>query len=197
VSGVFTPTEAAVVAAFYALILGLFIYKEFQLRQLPRLILMTMETNGVVLALVMTAVLFGWNLSVADVPQTLGRALLYVSSNPIVVLLIINLFLLAVGCFMEAIAAMMILIPILLPVAIKLQIDPVQFGLIIVLNLMIGTITPPVGIVLFVTANVAKISFERVTKATIPFLIPLLIVLLLVTLVPGITTWLPTLIMGR
>ena len=98
---------------------------------------------------------------------------------------------------MEAIAAMMILIPILLPVAIKLQIDPIQFGLIIVLNLMIGTITPPVGIVLFVTANVAKISFERVTKATIPFLIPLLIVLLLVTLVPGITTWLPTLIMGR
>lgn len=197
VSGVFTPTEAAVVAAFYALILGLFIYKEFQLRQLPQLILMTMETNGVVLALVMTAVLFGWNLSVADVPQTLGRALLYVSSNPIVVLLIINLFLLAVGCFMEAIAAMMILIPILLPVAIKLQIDPIQVGLIIVLNLMIGTITPPVGIVLFVTANVAKIPFERVTKATIPFLVPLLIVLFLITLVPGITTWLPTLIMGR
>ncbi len=197
VSGVFTPTEAAVVAAFYALVLGLFIYKEFQLRQLPRLILMTMETNGVVLALVMTAVLFGWNLSVADVPQTLGRALLYVSSNPIVVLLIINLFLLLVGCFMEAIAAMMILIPILLPVAIRLQIDPIQFGLIIVLNLMIGTITPPVGIVLFVTANVAKISFERVTRSTLPFLIPLLIVLFLVTLVPGITTWLPGIIMGR
>ncbi|MFQ3620415.1 MAG: TRAP transporter large permease [Spirochaetales bacterium] len=197
VSGVFTPTEAAVVAAFYALILGLFIYREFHIKELPRLILMTMETNGVVLALVMTAVLFGWNLSVADVPQTLGRVLLYLSSNPIIVLLIINVFLLLVGCFMEAIAAMMILIPILLPVAIRLQIDPIQFGVIIVLNLMIGTITPPVGIVLFVTANVAKISFERVTKATLPFLIPLLVVLFLVTLLPPLTGWLPSILMGK
>jgi tripartite ATP-independent transporter DctM subunit len=197
ISGEFTPTEAAVVAAFYALVLGIFIYKEFKLRELPRLVLMTIETNGVVLALVMTAVLFGWSLSVADVPQALGRLLLHLSSNLLIMLLIINVFLLFVGCFMEAIAAMMILVPILLPVALNLQIDPIQFGIIIVLNLMIGTITPPVGIVLFVTANVAKISFERVTKETLPFLVPLLSVLLLVTFVPALTVWLPGLIMGR
>jgi len=197
VSGIFTPTEAAVVAAFYALILGLFIYKEFKIEDFPRMILMSIETNGVVLALVMTAVLFGWDLSVADIPQTIGRALSTVSSNPLVVLLVINLFLLFVGCFMEAIAAMMILVPILLPVATSLHIDPIQFGNIIVLNLMIGTITPPVGIVLFVTANVAKISFERVTKATAPFLIPLVVVLLAISIVPELTTWLPRLIMRQ
>ncbi len=197
VSGMFTPTEAAVVAAFYALVLGLFIYKEFKIRDFPRMVIMTIETNGVVLALVMTAVLFGWDLSVADVPQTIGRALATVSSNPLVVLLVINLFLLFVGCFMEAIAAMMILVPILLPVATGLHIDPIQFGNLIVLNLMIGTITPPVGIVLFVTANVAKISFERVTKAAVPFLVPLVVVLIAITLVPELTTFLPRLLLKQ
>ncbi len=197
ISGVFTPTEAAVMAAFYAIILGLFIYKEFKLRDLPRMIIMTIESNGVVLALVMTAVLFGWNLSVAGIPQALGGLLTSISDNPIVIILIINIFLLFVGCFMEAIAAMMILVPILMPVAHSIGIDPIQFGLIVVLNLMIGTITPPVGIVLYVTANVAKISFERVMKATAPFLIPLLVVLMLISYVPQITLFLPRLLMGH
>lgn len=196
-SGVFTPTEAAVVAAFYAIILGLFIYKEFKLKDLPRMIIMTMESNGVVLALVMTAVLFGWNLSVAGVPQALGSMLSSISHNPVVILLIVNVFLLFVGCFMEAIAAMMILVPILLPVAQSIGIDSIQFGIIVVLNLMIGTITPPVGVVLFVTSNVAKISFERVLKATVPFLVPLLIVLMLITYIPQVTTFLPALLMGK
>jgi tripartite ATP-independent transporter DctM subunit len=197
VSGVFTPTEAAVAAAFYATIIGMFVYKEFRLRDLPKVILATVETNGVVLALVMTAVLFGWNLSVAQVPQALGRALVSLSKNPLVMLFIINVFLLFVGCFMEAIAAMMILVPVLLPVAVNLGINPVQFGLIVVLNLMIGTITPPVGVVLYVTSNVAKISFERVMKATSPFLIPLIAVLLLITIIPELTTFLPHLLLGH
>ena len=196
-SGIFTPTEAAVIAAFYSIILGLYIYKEFKIRDLPRLILMTIETNGVVLALVMTAVLFGWNLSVAGVPQALGRILLSISENPIVIILILNVFLLFIGCFMEAIAAMMIIVPILMPVAHMIGMNPIQFGIMVVLNLMIGTITPPVGIVLYITANVAKISFERVLKATVPFLIPLIFVLLLVSLVPQITTFLPNLIMAK
>jgi tripartite ATP-independent transporter DctM subunit len=195
-SGIFTPTEAAVIAAFYALILGLFIYKEFKIKDLPRIILGTVETNGVVLALVMTAVLFGWNLAVAQVPQKLGKILIGISSNPLIILFAINIFLLIVGCFMEAIAAMMILVPILLPVSIALNIPPIQFGLIVVLNLMIGTITPPVGVVLYVTANVAKISFEEVTKATAPFIIPLLVVLLLITIFPILTTFLPRLLLG-
>ena len=196
ISGVFTPTEAAVFAAFFALILGLFVYKELTFRDLPRTILGSCETNGVVLALVMTAVLFAWDLSVAQIPQTIGAYLAAISHNKIALLLIINVFLLFVGCFMEATAAMMILVPILYPVAQDAGVSAIQFGVMVVLNLMIGTVTPPIGVVLFVVSNVAKISFERVTKATLPFLVPLLIVLMLVTFFPFVTTWLPRALMG-
>ena len=194
-SGVFTPTEAAAVAAFYALILGMY-YREIRIPDLPKIILNTIETNAVIMALVMTASLFGWVITRAQVPQMMGKFLIGISDNPIVILLILNLFLLFVGCFMEAIAAQMILIPILLPVVLRLGISPIHFGLIMILNLMIGTLTPPIGVVLYVTAKVAEISFERVTKATFPFLIPLLIVLLLITLFPGLTTLLPSIILG-
>ncbi|PID57178.1 ABC transporter permease [candidate division KSB3 bacterium] len=195
-SGMFTPTEAAVVAALYALILGIFVYKEFRISDLPQMIITTVETSGVVMALVMTAVLFGWNLTVGQLPQRLGKMLMGLSDNPIVILLIINLFLLFVGCFMEAIAAMIILIPVFLPVIDALGINHIQFGLIMILNLMIGTITPPVGVVLGVTANIAHVPFERVTRATLPFLLPLLIVLLLITVIPELTTFLPNVLMG-
>lgn len=194
-SGIFTPTEAAAFAAFYALMLGFF-YRELKLSDLPGIILQTVETNAVVLALVMTASLFGWVITRAQVPQMMGKLLIGISSNPIIILLILDLFLLFVGCFMEAIAAQMILIPILLPVILRLGINPIHFGLIMVLNLMIGTLTPPIGVVLYVTAKVANISFERVTKTTLPFLIPLLIVLLLITLFPQLTIFLPSLLLG-
>ena len=191
VAGVFTPTESAAVAAFYALFLGVFVYRELRIRDIPRTILATVETNGVVLALVMTAVLFGWDLSVAQVPQTMGRFIVGLSDNPLVVLFIINAFLLFVGFFMEAIAAMLILVPILLPIAEHLGIHPIQFGIIFVLNL-----TPPVGVVLFVTANVSGVPFERVARAIIPFLVPLLTVLLLITVFPELTIYLPRALLG-
>lgn len=191
--GIFTPTEAATVSAFYALILGLFVYKEFKLKELPKLMLMAVSTNGVVLALVMTAMAFGYSLTIAQIPQMAGSSLLVLTSNPYIILLLINIFLLFIGLFMEATAAMLILIPIFMPVINQMGIDPVQFGVIMVLNLMIGTITPPVGVVLSVTGNVANVSFDRVAKATAPFLIPLIIVLLLVTYVPHITLFLPNL----
>lgn len=191
--GIFTPTEAATVSAFYALILGLFVYKEFKIEELPKLMLMAVSTNGVVLALVMTAMAFGYSLTIAQIPQMAGNSLLVLTSNPYIILLLINIFLLFIGLFMEATAAMLILIPIFMPVVNQMGIDPVQFGVIMVLNLMIGTITPPVGVVLSVTGNVANISFDRVAKATAPFLIPLIIVLLLVTYVPYITLFLPNL----
>lgn len=195
-SGIFTPTEAAAVAALYALILGLFVYRDFDLREFPRIILQTVETTGVVLAIVMAAVLFGWTLSVSRFPQAVGGALMGWTTDPLVLLLIVNVLLLIVGCFMEALGAMLILIPILVPVALQLGIDPVQFGVIFVLNLMIGTVTPPVGIVLFVVAKVAEVPFERVTRATLPFLVPLLGVLIAITLWPPLTTWLPRLVFG-
>lgn len=192
IKGVFTPTEAATAAAFYALILGLFVYKEFNIKELPRLMLSTVSTNGVVLGLVMTAMSFGYTLTIAKIPQIAGEYLLQISQNPIIILFLINIFLLFIGLFMEATAAMLILIPVFNPVILSLGIDSVQFGIIIILNLMIGTITPPVGVVLSVTANIAEVPFDRVAKATLPFLIPLLIVLLLVTYVPFITLLLPS-----
>jgi tripartite ATP-independent transporter DctM subunit len=196
-SGVFTPTEAAAVATLYALILGLFVYRSFSIARLPGLILETAETTGVVMALVMAAKLLGWALAISRIPQIAGQALTTLSTNPLVYLLIVNVLLLIVGCFMEGIAAMLILIPILVPVAMKLGIDPVHFGLVFVLNLMIGTVTPPVGVVLYVVSNIARISFERMARAIVPFLIPLLVVLAASTLWPPLTTWLPQLTIGR
>jgi tripartite ATP-independent transporter DctM subunit len=194
--GVFTPTEAAFIAASYALLLGVFVYREISRRNLPKLFLDTVETNAVVLMLVMTASLMGWVLTRAQVPQQLGAWILGTTRNPLIILLMINLFLLIVGCFMEALAALIILVPVFMPVIQSVGIDPVHFGLVMVLNLMIGTITPPVGIVLFVVARVAKLPFETVTKATAPFLIPLIVVLMLITIFPPLVLWLPNLIFG-
>ena len=130
-------------------------------------------------------------------PQEFGATLTGLTQNPLVYLLIVNLLLLVVGCFMEALAAMLVLIPILVPPAIALGIDPVQFGLVFVLNLMIGTITPPVGVVLYVTAKVADVPFERMARAVLPYLVPLLAVLVAISVWPPLTTYLPKLLMGR
>jgi tripartite ATP-independent transporter DctM subunit len=194
--GVFTPTEAAFAAASYALVLGLVVYREITWRDLPKLFLDTVETNAVVLMLVMTASLMGWVLVRAQVPQHLGAYILGTTRNPLYILLMINVFLLIVGCFMEALAALIILIPVFMPVISAAGIDPVHFGVVTVLNLMIGTLTPPVGIVLFVVARVAKLPFEQVTRATAPFLVPLVVVLLLITVFPGLVLFLPRVIFG-
>ena len=196
--GVFTPTEAAAVSVAYALVLGLFVYREFRLADLPKIILETVETTGVVLALVMTAGADGVLPVVVAGPAGRGQVPVGPDDNPLVFLLIVNVILLVVGCFMEAIAAMLILIPILVPAAMQLGIDPIQFGLIFVLNLMIGTITPPVGVVLYRHGEGRAASrFERVTRATLPFLVPLLAVLAAITLWPPLTTWLPRLLLGK
>jgi tripartite ATP-independent transporter DctM subunit len=196
-SGIFTPTEAAAVAVTYALVLGLFVYREFRFADLPRLILDTVETTGVVMALVMTASLLGYCISVSRLPQVFGATLTALTTNPLVYLLIVNLLLLVVGFFMEALAAMLVLIPILVPPALALGIDPVQFGLVFVLNLMIGTITPPVGVVLYVTAKVADVPFEAIVRSVTPFLVPLFTVLAMITLWPPLTTWLPRVLLGH
>ena len=196
-SGIFTPTEAAAVAVVYALVLGVFVYHDFRIADLPKVILDTVETTGVVMALVMTASLLGYCISVSRLPQQFGSALTSLTTNPLVYLLIVNLLLLVVGFFMEALAAMLVLIPILVPPALALGIDPVQFGLVFVLNLMIGTVTPPVGVVLYVTAKVAAVPFEAIVRAVLPFLVPLLAVLAMITLWPPLTTWLPGLLLGR
>ena len=191
-TGFFTPTESAAVAAFYALLVGIY-YRDIRFREIPRVVLETVETTGVLMALAMSAALLGYALSMSRLPQEFGVWLTGTLSSQLTFLLMVNVMLLIVGCFMEAISAMLILIPILVPPAMALGIDPTQFGVVVVLNLMIGTITPPVGIVLFITARVANLPFDRVCRASLPFLWPLIAVLAAITLVPSLTTWLPAL----
>lgn len=193
-TGAFTPTEAAIAACAWALFLGLVVYRTLTWRRFLRVSFDTIETTAVVLFIVGAAAIFAWILTSHRVPEHFAAAILGVSENWIIVLLLINLILLVVGCFMETVAAITILVPVLLPVAMKVGIDPVHFGVILVLNLMIGLLTPPVGMVLYVLSRVSKVPFERCVTATAPFLVPLFVVLLLVTFVPFVTMWLPTLI---
>ena len=194
-TGVVTTTEAALIAAFYSLLIGVLAYKDLKLKDLPKVMLATCETTGVVLSIVMAANIFGYILTVGQIPQTITAVLTSIDSK-FIFLIVINLFLLFVGCFMEGTAAILILGPILVPAMQQMGVSETQACLIMIVNLMIGVITPPVGVVLYVTSNVAKVSANRVIKATMPFLVPLFIVLLIITFVPGVTNWLPNLIYG-
>lgn len=194
-TGIVTSTEAAIIAAAYALIIGLLAYRDLKLKDIPKVILQTIETTGVVLSIVMTANIFGYCLSVMQIPQQISLFLAGID-NKILLLLVVNVFLLFVGCFMEGTAAILILAPILIPAMVNAGVDQTQACMIMILNLMIGVVTPPVGVVLYVTSNVAKVPFPRVMKATMPFLIPLGATLALVTFVPQITLWLPRLVYG-
>ena len=166
-------------------------YPPMSFRRFFKVSMDTIETTAAVLIIVGAASLFGWVLTTARVTEAITEALLGISRDPLVLLLIINVLLLIVGCFLETIAAISILVPVLMPAITAAGIDPVQFGVIMVLNLMIGLLTPPVGMVLFILARVANISFDRTVKAVIPFLIPLLLVLILITVFPSLTLIVP------
>ncbi|QNI02517.1 TRAP transporter large permease [Halomonas sp. SH5A2] len=194
ISGVFTPTEAAIAAVVYALFLGGVVYRILTWRRLMKVSMETIETTAVILLIVAGASIFAWIMSSNQVTQHVMGLLGPFADNPIALLIIINLVLILVGCFMETIAAITILVPVLLPVAVSAGVDPVHFGVIMVLNLMIGLLTPPVGMVLYVLSRVSNISFESCMRGTLPFLIPLVISLLLVTFIPAISLWLPTLV---
>ena len=189
--GWFTPTEAAVAAVVWALFLGLVRYRSLSWRMLIKASMDTIETTSTVLLIVAAASIFSWLLTVTHVAEAIGNAVLSITDKAWVFLLLANLLMLFVGCFLETTAAILILVPILMPIVLKLGIDPVHFGLIMVLNLMIGLLHPPLGMVLFVLARVAKLSVERTTIAILPWLVPLLISLVLITYIPEITLWLP------
>jgi TRAP-type C4-dicarboxylate transport system permease large subunit len=189
--GWFTPTEAAVAAVMWALFLGLVRYRSLSWRMLVKASMDTIETTSTVLLIVAAASIFSWLLTVTHVAEAIGNAVLSLTDKAWVFLLLANLLMLFVGCFLETTAAILILVPILMPIVLKLGIDPVHFGLIMVLNLMIGLLHPPLGMVLFVLARVAKLSVERTTIAILPWLVPLLISLVLITYIPEITLWLP------
>ncbi len=196
-SGLFTPTEAASVASTYALFLGLVVYRTLRPADLWRVAVDTIETTGVVMVLVMAAGALGWCMSLSRIPQTVAPAMVASIASPLLFLLVCNVVLLVVGCFMETLAALLILIPILLPVAHSFGIAPVQFGIMMIFNLILGTIHPPIGVVLFITSRIAEISFETMSRAVLPWLVPLLVVLAMITLWPPLTTWLPDLVMSH
>ncbi|MEK1929446.1 MAG: TRAP transporter large permease [Pararhizobium sp.] len=190
--GWFTPTEAAVAAVLWSLFLGLVRYRTMTLSTLSRATFDTIETTASVLFIVTAASIFAWLLTVSQAAQMLSGAILSITDNKWVFLILVNLLMLFVGCFLDTIAAITILVPILLPLVTQFDIDPVHFGLIMTLNLMIGLLHPPLGMVLFVLSRVAKLSVERTTMAILPWLVPLFIALILITFVPAVTLWLPT-----
>ncbi len=191
VIGVFTATEASAIAVVYTLILAVPIYKEIGLKELSQVLVETVKTTSIVLFLVATSMSLSWVLAFENIPQSVSATLLNLSDNKIVILLIINLILLCVGIFMDITPAILIFTPIFLPVVTALGVDPVHFGIIMVMNLCIGLCTPPVGSVLFVGVGVAKTTIEKVLRPLIPLFLVLIGVLLLVTFIPSLSLWIP------
>jgi tripartite ATP-independent transporter DctM subunit len=185
--GLFTPTEAAVVAVAYALVLGCAVYREIPLKDLPKIFAESAFTSAVVMIIVGFAFIFAYALALMQAPQQIAAAIRGVSSDPLVFLLLVNLFLFVVGMFMETFAAIIILAPVLAPVATQLGIDPVHFGLIMIVNLAIGMVTPPVGVNLFVACGIAKVSMEQIMRPLLVFLAVLAANMLLITYVPWLS----------
>jgi tripartite ATP-independent transporter DctM subunit len=185
--GFTTPTEASVLAVIYSVIVGVFIYKDLKLKMLPKIIMDSAITTSAILILIGLANVFAWILSMEQIPQLVANSLLSITDNKYIILLLINLLLLFVGTFMETNAAITILFPTLLSVAIQIGVNPVQFAIVVVLNLVIGLTTPPVGVCLFIASTIGKVSLGKLAKAVLPFLFVSLFVLALVTYVPIIT----------
>jgi tripartite ATP-independent transporter DctM subunit len=197
VGGIFTPTEASAAAVVYSLIIGSFVYRTLTVRRIFRIFVDTAVFSGAIMFIVGTGTAMGWLLTREQVPQKLVLYFMSISQNPLIILASINVFLLLVGCIEGSIISIIILVPILMPLITKIGVDPVHFGVVMVLNLMIGLVTPPYGICMFVACRIANISIWDFTKELWPFLLALLAVLVLVTYFPAISLWLPNLLMGR
>jgi TRAP-type C4-dicarboxylate transport system permease large subunit len=193
-TGIFTPTEGAIAACLWAMVLGFAWYRTLNFKSFVKVCLDTVETTSTVLFIVAAASIFGWMLTATGVTAAISEWVLGFTQNPYMFLLLANLLMLFVGCFLEPTAAITILVPILVPICQKLGIDLVHFGLVMVLNLMIGLLHPPMGMVLFVLARVAKLSVERTTVAILPWLVPLLASLAIITYFPKLVLWLPNMV---
>lgn len=191
VGGIFTATEAAAIAVLYSFILAVFVYREVKFKDLPNILKNTITTNAVVMLLIGASMALSWVLSYENIPQTISAALISLTDNKIIILLIINVILLAVGTFMDATPAVLIFTPIFLPVVTSLGVEPLHFGILMILNLCIGIVTPPVGAVLFVGCAVADTKITYIIKWLLPFFIAMIVSLMLVTYVPWITMVLP------
>lgn len=192
--GIFTPTEAGVIAAAYALFLGLVCYRTLKLKDLPGIFWETALLSSGAYLLVGMSAISAWIISAENVPQTIASFILSITSNKMGILLLLNLLFLVTGMFVEAIAAIIILTPIFLPVVTLLGVDPIHFGVIICVNLVIGFVTPPVGASLFIASGIAKLPLAKIFRAVLPFIIVNIAILLLITFVPQLVMWLPNLL---
>lgn len=191
--GVFSPTEAAVVAVVYAIIIGKFVYKELSWKDLYESFRQAIVINATTMIIIGLSVSFAYFMTIEQIPGEISDYLTALSTNPLIILLAINLLLLVVGMFIDTISALVILTPILLPIVVEVGVDPIHFGVILVANLAIGFVTPPLGVNLFVASSVGGVRFERIAVAVIPFLIAMIVCLLVITFVPSLSLWLPSL----
>ena len=190
-SGVFTPTESACIAAFYAFAISFFVYRGIKLRDLPRIVIDTSATSALVMLVIGTASIFSWLLASEEIPQSVTAAILTVSHNRILILLFVNIVLLIVGTFMETTASLIILTPVLLPLMTQIGVDPLHFGVVLVLNLVIGLTTPPVGVCLFIACAIGKIRLERISRAILPFILASIAVLVIATYWESLIMFIP------
>jgi tripartite ATP-independent transporter DctM subunit len=193
--GWFSPTEASIVACLYALFVGIFVYKDLKIGDVPRVLKESAVMSASIITLVAFANVFGWIMASEKIPQLIAETMLSFTRNKFLIIMIINVFLLFVGMFMETIAALMTLFPTLLAVLSQVGVDPIQSAMICVLNLVIGLLTPPVGVCLFVASSIGKISISSIVRANMPYLLICILVLLLVSYVPAVSTWLPSFLM--
>ena len=191
--GVFTPTEAAVVAVIYGFIVGAFVYRELSISRLKDILVNTSVGTAAIMFIIATSSVFSWILTAQRVPQAVAAAILSLSENPIVILTLINLLLLFIGTFMETVASIIILVPVLYPIITQIGVDPLHFGIIIVVNLAIGMVTPPLGVCLFVGCGISGITLESISKAAWPFILIMIVAVLILTYVPWISLILPKL----
>ena len=180
-SGAFTATESAGIACLIAFIVGAFLYRELDYKKLPQILINTVISTATVTFLIAMANIFGWMIAFEQIPQLIANSMLSISNSPFVFLLLVNLFLLLIGMILDGIAALIILVPVLMPLVTAFQIDPIHFGVIICINLTIGLLTPPVGTGLFIVSSIAEVRFERLVKATMPFLIVAIVILFIIT----------------
>ena len=191
--GVFTPTEAAAAAVCFALIIGVVVFRTITVEKLVMALRSSLLNTVVILLIISSASVFGWVLTANRIPELISQVFVSISDNPLVFLLLINLLLLLVGMFLETGAAITVLAPILTPVALKMGIDPIHFGIVMIVNLAVGMTTPPVGVNLFVACQIAGLRIEHIIRSMLPFYLSLLICLAIITYVPGLTLWLPQL----
>jgi tripartite ATP-independent transporter DctM subunit len=191
--GIFTPTEAAAVTAVYILLVSAFIYRELQLVFVLEAMIETVKGTAAIMGIVAAAAMFGWILAVEQVPQWFTGWVSGVSADPLVLLLIVNIIMLIAGMFVDSTTATLLLVPIVAPPVVAAGVDPVQLGLIIIFNLMIGLVTPPMGLSLFLISDIAKVPMPQILRAMIPFYPPLLITLLIITYIPAVSLWIPRL----